>query len=74
MRLCDKHLAERSVELSGAICLKALVLLRNDPSQCCQSVRERLESLCHPHQLPKKNSINNINNAGVLSTFLGEST
>ena len=27
---CDKDFAERSGELSGAICLKALVLLGND--------------------------------------------
>ena len=30
-KLCDKHFAERSGELSGAICLKTLVLLGNDP-------------------------------------------
>ena len=30
-KLCDKDFAERSGELSGAICLKALVLLGNDP-------------------------------------------
>ena len=29
-KLCDKDFAERSGELSGAICLKALVLLGND--------------------------------------------
>ena len=29
-KLCDKDLAERSGELSGAICLKTLVLLGND--------------------------------------------
>ena len=29
-KLCDKDFAERSGELSGAICLKTLVLLRND--------------------------------------------
>ena len=30
-KLCDKDLAERSGELSGAICLKTLVLLGNHP-------------------------------------------
>ena len=30
-KLCDKDFAERSGELSGAICLKTLVLLGNDP-------------------------------------------
>ena len=30
-KLCDKDFAERSGELSGAICLKALFLLGNDP-------------------------------------------
>ena len=30
-KLCDKDLAERSGELSGAICLKTLALLGNDP-------------------------------------------
>ena len=29
-KLCDKDFAERSDELSGAICLKTLVLLDND--------------------------------------------
>ena len=29
-KLCDEDFAERSGELSGAICLKALVLLGND--------------------------------------------
>ena len=29
-KLCDKDFAERSGKLSGAICLKTLVLLRND--------------------------------------------
>ena len=29
-KLCDKDFAERSGELSGAICLKTLVLLGND--------------------------------------------
>ena len=30
-KLCNKDFAERSGELSGAICLKTLVLLSNDP-------------------------------------------
>ena len=30
-KLCDKDFAERSGELSGAICLKTLVLLGKDP-------------------------------------------
>ena len=30
-KLCDKDFAERSDELSGAICLKTIVLLGNDP-------------------------------------------
>ena len=30
-KLCDKGFDERSGELSGAICLKTLVLLGNDP-------------------------------------------
>ena len=30
-KLCDKDFAERSGELSGAICLKTLTLLGNDP-------------------------------------------
>ena len=30
-KLCDKDFAERSGELSGAICLKTLFLLGNDP-------------------------------------------
>ena len=29
-KLCDKDFAERSGELSGAICLKTIVLLGND--------------------------------------------
>ena len=29
-KLCDKDFAERSAELSGAICLETLVLLGND--------------------------------------------
>ena len=39
-KLCDKDFAERSGELSGAICLKPLVLLRNDPvtaSNCSEN-------------------------------------
>ena len=38
-KLCDKDFAERSGELSGAICLKTLVLLGNDlatPSNCSE--------------------------------------
>ena len=30
-KLCDKDFADHLCELSGAICLKILVLLRNDP-------------------------------------------
>ena len=39
-KLCDKDLAERSGEPSGAICLKTLVLLGNDPvapSNCSEN-------------------------------------
>ena len=39
-KLCDKDSAERSGELSGAICLKTLVLLGNDPvtlSNCSEN-------------------------------------
>ena len=38
-KLCDKDVAERSGELSGAICLKTLVLLGNDlvaPLNCSE--------------------------------------
>ena len=38
--MTDKGLAERSGELSGAICLKTLVLLGNDPvtpSNCSEN-------------------------------------
>ena len=39
-KLCDKDFPERSGELSGAICLKTLVLLGNDlvtPSNCSEN-------------------------------------
>ena len=39
-KLCDKDLAERQVELSGAICLKTLVLMSHGPvipSNCSEN-------------------------------------
>ena len=39
-KLCDEDFAERSGELSGAICLKTLVLLGDDlvtPSKCSEN-------------------------------------
>ena len=40
LKLCDKDFAEHSGELSGAICLKTLLLLENDPvvpSNCSEN-------------------------------------
>ena len=48
-KLCDKDFAERSGELSGAICLKTLILMGNDPvtdSNCSQEFCGAVRAIC----------------------------
>ena len=55
-KLCDKDFAERSGELSGAICLKTLVLLGNDPATPSNFFRQFLRFLgfVSPFWAPEK--------------------